>query len=63
MGRHNRKRTTPDEERKAMNDGKIGSDYKPDYIERFDNMCIDCEVVGFRTNRYLFRCPNCWRYW
>ena len=46
-----------------LNDGKVGSGYQHDYIERFDNMCIDCEVVGERTNRYLFRCPECGRYW
>lgn len=39
------------------------SEYKPDYIERHDNLCIDCETPGIRTNRYLFRCPTCWRYW
>jgi predicted RNA-binding Zn-ribbon protein involved in translation (DUF1610 family) len=46
-----------------LNDGKVGSGYQHDYIERFDNMCIDCEAVGERTNRYLFRCPECGRYW
>ena len=39
------------------------SEYKPDYIERHDNLCHECEVPGIRTNRYLFRCTNCWNYW
>lgn len=49
------------------NDGKIGSEYTPDYIDRQDYVCPHCkEMSAERTNRYLFRCTNfeaCGRYW
>jgi Ribonuclease G/E len=40
------------------------SDYQPDYIERDPEPCPHCDGLGrIRTNRYLFRCTDCWRYW
>lgn len=48
-------------------DGKIGSDYQPPFIERpdEDRWCPYCLGEGYRTNRYLYRCntPECGRYW
>lgn len=51
-------------------DGIVGNDYKPQYIERNDDTCPHCTTLeggwqGKRTNRYLYRCsnPDCGRYW
>lgn len=55
-----------------IQDGKIGTDYKPVRIPRArrDTYCPHCatgefEFQGVPTNRYLYRCTNydCGRYW
>lgn len=56
----------------VIQDGKIGTDYKPVRIPRArrDTYCPHCatgefEFQGVPTNRYLYRCTNydCGRYW
>lgn len=50
-----------------IQDGKIGSDYKPQYIGRpsWERCCPHCDTEGKPSNRYLYRCsnPDCGRYW
>lgn len=69
IGMPESKTHSPSLERRIMlnQDGIVGNDYKPQYIDRpdEDRWCPYCMTEGRRSNRYLYRCSNteCGRYW